>query len=245
MSTINFLSSWNMCGCRYGVALTYYGISMNISGFGLNVYLTQFIYSAIEVPAKLMVYFLLRVIGRRTCQAGTLLVTGTCIGINIFLSKGCKSAFKIFPFIPFELFSSPWPNAFLVDLWHLRAAVAIIGKGSSEAAFTTVILYTTELYPTVIRSVASTRMRRMRLSSHCKIDSSVKCSLLSLSEATQAQNGQRIWPSKILQHCASLPPDKTLWATTASWVAWESQWLHWSCYWRTCGLFFLRSSSAL
>lgn len=70
------------------MALTYYGISMNIVGFGLNMYLTQFIYAAIEVPAKLMVYFLLRVIGRKTCQAGTLLVTGSCIAINIFLSKG-------------------------------------------------------------------------------------------------------------------------------------------------------------
>lgn len=78
--------------CRYGVALTYYGISMNISGFGLNMYLTQFIYAAIEVPAKLMVYLLLRVVGRRTCQAGTLLLTGGCIAINIFLSKGWKSA---------------------------------------------------------------------------------------------------------------------------------------------------------
>uniref|UniRef100_H3CWW9 Solute carrier family 22 member 6 n=1 Tax=Tetraodon nigroviridis TaxID=99883 RepID=H3CWW9_TETNG len=115
----------------YGVALTYYGISLNIIGFGLNMYLTQFIYAAIEVPAKLMVYFLLRVIGRKTCQAGTLLVTGTCIAINIFLPKGCKS-----------------------DLWHLRSVVAIIGKGFSEASFTTAFLFTSELYPTVIRQNA-------------------------------------------------------------------------------------------
>lgn len=42
---------------------------------------------------------------------------------------------------------------FLIDFWHLRAVVATIGKGFSEAAFTTVFLYTAELYPTVIRSV--------------------------------------------------------------------------------------------
>ncbi|XP_062285982.1 solute carrier family 22 member 7-like [Scomber scombrus] len=108
----------------YGVASTYYGISLNISGFGLNMYLTHFIYAAIEVPAKLMVYFLLNIIGRRKCQAGTLLLTGTCIIINIFVPK---------------------------DLWHLRAAVAILGKGLSEASVTTIFLYTTELYPTVVR----------------------------------------------------------------------------------------------
>ncbi|XP_060896345.1 solute carrier family 22 member 7-like isoform X2 [Labrus mixtus] len=108
----------------FGVALTYYGISLNISGFGLNMYLTHFIYAAIEVPAKLMIYFLLNIIGRRKCQAGTLLLTGFCIAINIFLPTG---------------------------LWHVRAVVAILGKGLSEASFTTVFLYTTELYPTVIR----------------------------------------------------------------------------------------------
>lgn len=38
-----------------------------------------------------------------------------------------------------------------VDLWQLRATVAILGKGLSEASFTTIFLYTAELYPTVIR----------------------------------------------------------------------------------------------
>ncbi|XP_029305359.1 solute carrier family 22 member 7-like [Cottoperca gobio] len=108
----------------YGVASTYYGISLNISGLGLNMYLTHFIYAAIEVPAKLMVFCFLNIIGRRKCQAGTLLLTGTCIAINIFLPQ---------------------------DLWHVRIVIAILGKGLSEASFTTVFLYTTELYPTVVR----------------------------------------------------------------------------------------------
>lgn len=77
--------------CRYGVSSTYYGISLNISGFGLNVYLTHFIYAAIEVPAKLMIYGFLNIIGRRKCQAGTLLITGICIAINIFVPEGCHA----------------------------------------------------------------------------------------------------------------------------------------------------------
>ena len=77
--------------CRYGVASTYYGISLNISGLGLNIYLTHFIYAAIEVPAKLMLYCCLNIVGRRKCQAGTLLLTGLCIAINIFLPQGDRN----------------------------------------------------------------------------------------------------------------------------------------------------------
>lgn len=108
----------------YGIATTYYGISLNITGFDLNMYLTHFIYAAIEFPAKLMTYFFVNKFGRRKCQAGTLLLAGTFIFINIFMPR---------------------------DLWHVRTVIAILGKGFSEAAFTTVFLYTTELYPTVVR----------------------------------------------------------------------------------------------
>ncbi|XP_034407921.1 solute carrier family 22 member 7-like [Cyclopterus lumpus] len=108
----------------FGVALTYYAISLNIGGFGLNIYLTHFIYAAIEVPAKLVIYFCLDIFGRKKCQAGTLLLTGISIVVNIFIPR---------------------------DLWHVRVVVAVLGKGLSESAFTTVFLYTTELYPTVVR----------------------------------------------------------------------------------------------
>lgn len=74
--------------CRFGVAATYYGISLNVTGFGLNMFLTHFIYSAIELPAKVMVYLLLKVIGRKTCMAGSQLLTGICVAINIFIPAG-------------------------------------------------------------------------------------------------------------------------------------------------------------
>ncbi|XP_036403099.1 solute carrier family 22 member 7-like [Megalops cyprinoides] len=108
----------------YGVASTYYGISLNITGFGLNTHLTHFIYGAIEVPAKLLIYLSLNKIGRKKSQAGTLILTGVCVAINIFLPK---------------------------DMWYIRTIVAVLGKGLSEASFTCVFLYTTELYPTVVR----------------------------------------------------------------------------------------------
>ncbi|XP_036409372.1 solute carrier family 22 member 7a [Megalops cyprinoides] len=108
----------------FAVAFTYYGISFKITGFGLNIYLTHFVYAAIEVPAKLGTYFALSRIGRRNGQAWSLIITGTLIGLNTAIPTGYAL---------------------------VRTLVAVVGKGFSEAAFTTAFLYTAELYPTVIR----------------------------------------------------------------------------------------------
>ncbi|XP_043118176.1 solute carrier family 22 member 7-like [Puntigrus tetrazona] len=108
----------------FGVASTYYGISLNISGFGLNLYFTQFIYGAIEMPAKLLAYLCLDKVGRRYSQVGTLIAAGVCIGITVLIPR---------------------------DLWLPHTIISLLGKGFSEASFTCVMLYTTELYPTVLR----------------------------------------------------------------------------------------------
>nr|XP_020457793.1 solute carrier family 22 member 7-like [Monopterus albus] len=108
----------------YGVAFTYYGISLNITGFGLNPYLTQFIFASIEMPMKIGVYFFLEKIGRKPGETGTLLLTGLCLFINMFVAQ---------------------------DKWVIRTVVAVLGKAMSEASFTIMYLFTTELYPTVVR----------------------------------------------------------------------------------------------
>ncbi|KAM6940202.1 solute carrier family 22 member 6-B-like [Xenentodon cancila] len=108
----------------FGVAFTYYGISLNIMGFGLNPYLTQFIFASIEMPMKIGIYFSLEKLGRRYCEMGALLSTGLCLFINIFVPK---------------------------DKWLLRTIVAVLGKSMSEVSFTIIYLYTTEFYPTVVR----------------------------------------------------------------------------------------------
>ncbi|NXF96094.1 S22A7 protein, partial [Eubucco bourcierii] len=108
----------------FGVAFSYYGMSLKLTGFGLNVYLSQFVFGIIEIPAKMIMYLLVNRVGRRQSQAWTLILTGVCIGANIIIPKSFTS---------------------------LRSVVATMGKGFSEAAFTTVYLYTSELYPTVLR----------------------------------------------------------------------------------------------
>ncbi|XP_068088692.1 solute carrier family 22 member 7 isoform X2 [Hyperolius riggenbachi] len=112
----------------FTVTFSYYGISLNITGLGFNIYLTHFLYALIEIPGKLSIYFLMSYLGRRRTQFLTLFMTGACIGVATGIPDSLKD---------------------------LRIAVAIIGKGFSEATFTAIILYTAELYPTVMRQKGS------------------------------------------------------------------------------------------
>ncbi|XP_072356423.1 solute carrier family 22 member 7-like [Scyliorhinus torazame] len=107
-----------------GVSFSYYAISFSIGGFGLDMYLTQFIFGAIEVPAKLISYVLLDRVGRRRCQGWYLIATGLLMTFTLFISKEQRI---------------------------LQLVFAILAKGCSEGAFTTAFLYTAELYPTVLR----------------------------------------------------------------------------------------------
>ncbi|KAK7912917.1 hypothetical protein WMY93_013128 [Mugilogobius chulae] len=108
----------------FGLASTYYGISLNIDDFGVSIHITQFIYSAIEIPSKLMVLIIVERVGRRFCQSGMLYMAGLCIFINIFIPR---------------------------DKGIVRTAFGALGKMFSEGSFTCVFLFTTELYPTVLR----------------------------------------------------------------------------------------------
>ncbi|XP_017733653.1 PREDICTED: solute carrier family 22 member 7 isoform X1 [Rhinopithecus bieti] len=108
----------------FGVNFSYYGLSLDVSGLGLNVYQTQLLFGAVELPFKLLVYLSVRHAGRRLTQAGTLLGTALALGTRLLVSSDMKS----------------WSTV-----------LAVMGKGFSEAAFTTAYLFTSELYPTVLR----------------------------------------------------------------------------------------------
>lgn len=73
---------------RFSVNFSYYGLSLDLSGLRLNVYQTQLLFGAVELPSKLMVYLLVRRVGRRLTQAGTLLSTALTFGIRLLVSSG-------------------------------------------------------------------------------------------------------------------------------------------------------------
>ncbi|XP_028933111.1 solute carrier family 22 member 13-like isoform X2 [Ornithorhynchus anatinus] len=105
-------------------SLVYYGLSLNVGSFGLNIYLTQLVFGLVELPARFGCIFMLQRFGRRQCQAWTLLVGGSMCLIIIFIPP---------------------------DFPVLTTALAVIGKFATSAAFSISYIYSAELFPTIVR----------------------------------------------------------------------------------------------
>ncbi|XP_015688005.2 solute carrier family 22 member 13-like [Protobothrops mucrosquamatus] len=105
-------------------SLAYYGLSLNIGSFGLNIYLTQVIFGAVEIPARILCVFLMQCLGRKKCQSLSLLLGGI-----------------------FSLLISAVPK----DLPVVITMLAVLGKFTMAGSFSTSYVYSAELFPTVIR----------------------------------------------------------------------------------------------
>uniref|UniRef100_A0A669CJC9 Solute carrier family 22 member 13b n=1 Tax=Oreochromis niloticus TaxID=8128 RepID=A0A669CJC9_ORENI len=96
----------------------------NFGNFGLNIYLTQLIFAVVEIPANLCGLTLIQRFGRRICQACFLLFGGAACLVVLAVPK---------------------------DLSMVVTVLAVLGKFSATASFSTAYVYTAELYPTVLR----------------------------------------------------------------------------------------------
>ncbi|XP_036409909.1 solute carrier family 22 member 13-like [Megalops cyprinoides] len=105
-------------------SLVYYGLSLNVGNFGLDVYLTQFIFGLAELPALLGCIPLVERFGRRKCQFSFMVVGGTA----------CLSILAV-------------PE----DLPVVVTVIAVLGKFTISASFSIAYVYAGELYPTVVR----------------------------------------------------------------------------------------------
>ncbi|XP_077591769.1 solute carrier family 22 member 13-like [Stigmatopora nigra] len=114
-----------LMGCVwFGISVMYYGLSLNVGNFGLNIYLTQFIFGLVEIPARLGSLPLIERFGRKRCEASLL----------IFGGVACLSILAV-------------PE----DLPVVATVIAVLGKFASTGSYCIVYVYTAELYPTSLR----------------------------------------------------------------------------------------------
>ncbi|KAI4894718.1 hypothetical protein NFI96_017701 [Prochilodus magdalenae] len=103
--------------------LVYYGLSLNVSDFGTNIYLTQLIFGLVEMPARTITLFTLNR-SRRISQLSFLAVGGLACLLTIFIPP---------------------------ELSVVRTVLAMIGKFGITASLSIVYVYSAEVFPTVIR----------------------------------------------------------------------------------------------
>lgn len=81
-----------MCMCvlflRLSTSFAYYGLAMDLQKFGVNIYLIQVIFGAVDIPAKVVITVSMSVIGRRPSQSGALILAGVSILCNLLVPHG-------------------------------------------------------------------------------------------------------------------------------------------------------------
>uniref|UniRef100_A0A8C6IXG2 Uncharacterized protein n=1 Tax=Melopsittacus undulatus TaxID=13146 RepID=A0A8C6IXG2_MELUD len=121
---------------RFADSLVYYGLSLNVSGFGLNVYLTQLAFGGVELPARISCIFLLQWFGRKKTQAAVLLLSGLMCLVITGIPEGE------------QLLHNPRAQ---LDRAPASSVLVQIHLPSPAASFSTSYVYSAELFPTVVR----------------------------------------------------------------------------------------------
>ncbi|KAM9069869.1 solute carrier family 22 member 4 isoform 5-T5 [Sarcophilus harrisii] len=109
------------------VSIGYFGLSLNTPNLHGDVYLNCFLSAAIEVPAYVIAWLLLRSLPRRYIIAGTLFLGG---GVLLFIQL-----------VPTEYY-------------FLSTSLVMLGKFGITSAFSMLYVFTAELYPTLVRNMA-------------------------------------------------------------------------------------------
>ena len=81
--------SQNLClRYRFATSFAYYGLSMDLQKFGVDIYLIQAIFGAVDIPAKVVITITMSYCGRRLSQCGGLVLAGLTILSNLLVPYG-------------------------------------------------------------------------------------------------------------------------------------------------------------
>ncbi|KAJ3589717.1 hypothetical protein NHX12_010560 [Muraenolepis orangiensis] len=72
----------------FSTSFAYYGLSMDLQKFGVDIYLIQVIFGAADIPAKVIISITMSYFGRRPSQCGCLILAGVTILSNLLVPHG-------------------------------------------------------------------------------------------------------------------------------------------------------------
>lgn len=61
---------------------------MDLQKFGVDIYLIQVIFGAVDIPAKVVITVTMSLLGRRPSQCGVLIIAGVTILANLLVPHG-------------------------------------------------------------------------------------------------------------------------------------------------------------
>ncbi|XP_060081314.1 organic cation transporter protein-like [Ylistrum balloti] len=125
---IRMLIIWlNMCV----INMTYYGLTLNTGYLDGDYYLNFFLSALVEFPAYTIPLLLMDRIGRKWLHFVCMIVGGTACFSTMFTILHLDQSYQ-----------------------QVTVALAMLGKLGITAAFSIIIVYSAELFPTVVRSAA-------------------------------------------------------------------------------------------
>ena len=136
MTSLILAYNWLTATC------VYYGLTLGAAKLSGDIYINFFLNGLIEIPANFGSIFLLNQIGRRFTVFLANMIGGFSLLAMFFVTTS-----KCGPLLWFVVLD--------MTLWAddvtARLVLFLLGKFGSTASFSCLYLYTTELYPTLLR----------------------------------------------------------------------------------------------
>ncbi|XP_078518461.1 uncharacterized protein LOC144783270 [Lissotriton helveticus] len=110
----------------FSSSLAFFALAMDLQKFGLNIYLVQLIFGAVELPIRVLSTVSMNYLGRRCTQAFCLIVAGVLVLASLAVPEG---------------------------LSIVSMSLVALGKGILGASIACSYLYTVELFPTTLRYI--------------------------------------------------------------------------------------------
>ena len=169
--------SYPLCFCpRFVLLFSFYGLIMGLQSFGINIYLTQVLFTTVDLPFYFLGFLTTKSLGCKHTQMGSLLLSGnfilTCAMIPLVSMWPISAPVLVLSQVQFPIWPKPttwkgmkkpsllqtFPNTlslplFVPDQVFLRIAMALLGKGCLTGPMNCLLMYTVELYPIVMQWV--------------------------------------------------------------------------------------------